>query len=312
MEFEIRSPCNHTELELIFDFLGNCFTRNTREYFVKRTLNDPNFDLWQLQTLWVKGKPISNVKIYDKSIWLNGKKVKVAGIGSVATEFSHRGCGLALILMRKAIQVLQSRRYKVAMLFTRIPNFYEKLNFFVTPRVTCNFARTPLEIPEDHKIRSFHSPTDFPAVMQIHRIFSSSLIGCVVRDAREWHAQRKYFNESEALFLVLEDKGEIKGYIRGNFENETGAPIVKLVEYGSKDLTLSLLPLFVNLIFSSFKIQKVFITLSKRDSKALIQECRHVSVSTDNLMMLNIIDKRGFSMSDVDKELVCFWEADGF
>ena len=313
MEYQIRSPRNQRELEQIFDLLGNCFTRTSREYYVKRTLNDPNFDLWQFQTLWINGRPVSNVQIYDKNIWIDGKKVKAAGIGSVATEVPYRNRNFASTLMRQAIEVIKNRGYKLALLFTRVPDLYKKFDFFVVPRVACIFNYPPRISMKNEKIRRFRNRVDLSEIMQIHKSFSNKRNGCIIRGKKGWEAQRKYFIENEELFLVLENQNGVKGYVRGRFQQESNLSNVKLVEYGSKDSTLFLLPFFVKFIFEHFKPHSVSITLSQEDSKTLARQCElNITLLPDNLMMFNIIDKRSYHRRDLKIERMCFWEADGF
>lgn len=313
MEYQIRSPRTQKELEQVFDLLGNCFTRTSREYYVKRTLNDPNFELWQFQTLWKNGRPVSNVQIYDKNIWINGKKVKAAGIGSVATEVQYRNRGFASTLMCHAMEVIKNRGFKLALLFTKVPDFYEKFNFSVVPRVTCLFNYSPKISMKNKKIRRFCSRSDLSEIMQIHKIFSNNRNGCIIRGKKDWEAQRKYFNENDELFLVLENQDRITSYVRGRFQHESNLSNVKLVEYGSTDSTLFLLPFFLKFIFEDFNPHSVSITLSQEDSKMLALKCEDISRIPDNLMMYSIIiDKRSYDQRDVKIERMCFWEADGF
>lgn len=312
MEYVIRSPRNQRELDQIFDLLGNCFTRTSREYYVKRTLNHPDFDLWQFQTLWINGRPVSNVQIYDKNIWIEGNKVKTAGMGSVATEVQYRNRNFASTLMRHAIEVIKNRSYKLALLFTRVPDFYEKFDFFVVPRVVCMFNYPPGISTKNEKLRRFRKRGDLLEIMQIHKIFSNKRNGCIIRGKKDWEAQGKYFNENDELFLVLENQDGIKSYVRGRFQQESNLSNVKLVEYGSKDSTLFLLPFFVKFIFEHFTPHSVSITLSQEDSKMLTQKCKYISLLLDNLMMFSIIDKTSYHRRDLKIERMCFWEADGF
>ena len=214
--------------------------------------------------------------------------------------------------MRQAIEVIKNRSYKLALLFTRVPDFYEKFDFFVISRITCIFNSPPRISTKNEKIRRFRNRVDLLEIMQIHKTFSSKRNGCIIRGKKDWEAQRKYFNENEELFLVLENHDGIKGYVRGRFQQESNLSNVKLVEYSSKDSTLFLLPFFVKFIFEHFKPHSVSITLSQEDSKMLAQKCEHISLLPDNLMMFNIIDKRSYHRRDLKIERMCFWEADGF
>jgi len=77
-----------------------------------------------------KGKPIAHVGVWEYPIMVDGQCIKAGALSAICTSKSHRGQGLASALIQEALDWTEER-YEFAMLFTSIPDFYQKLSFQV-------------------------------------------------------------------------------------------------------------------------------------------------------------------------------------
>src|SRR5690242_9423558 len=76
----------------------------------------------------IEGKVVSHVGFLDYPVIINGKKHLMGALHAICTQKAHRNKGLASGLIQEAIKCAKVR-CECVLLFTEIPEFYERLGF---------------------------------------------------------------------------------------------------------------------------------------------------------------------------------------
>jgi GNAT superfamily N-acetyltransferase len=114
-----------------------------------------------------KGEILSHVGFLEYPISIDGKQHRAAALHAVCTKSTYRRQGLASQLIQEALQWAE-KQYEFVILYTGIPQFYEKLAFqcvqeyrFHLPckRTKGSKSLKPLVSPEDNALfkRCFHT-----------------------------------------------------------------------------------------------------------------------------------------------------------
>ena len=140
-EGEVIRHVEEDELGDIFDLLEAAFPHVSRDIFRSIILDDPAYDPRFSLTVERDGTFLSFLQIYDRTIWIDGKSVRIGGIGSLATPPQHRRRGYASALLARAIQVMAEAGMSASILFAAAPAFYERHGWRVLPR---KFQEIPL------------------------------------------------------------------------------------------------------------------------------------------------------------------------
>ena len=111
-------------------------------------LDRTNYERWyraQLATPWGRlhlsrwalvagGDFLASAKLYDLDATLDGRAIRVAGIGAVFTHEAHRGQGAARELIERLLDRKSREGADAALLFSEIgPEYYARLGFEVVP-----------------------------------------------------------------------------------------------------------------------------------------------------------------------------------
>lgn len=107
-------------LEEWFDHLASVFTSTPREYFANHFRFDPWTDLGGIQIAvhLPSNKIASTVRVFLRSMYLEGKMVRVGGIGEVSTKVEHQKKGLAKALLNEARKYMQENGIEWSTLHT--------------------------------------------------------------------------------------------------------------------------------------------------------------------------------------------------
>ncbi|RLE76530.1 MAG: hypothetical protein DRJ56_04015 [Thermoprotei archaeon] len=118
MEVEI-STLRPEEYDDMMRFLERCY-RHSRDYFPTRYPH-----VWRRDTIrWgdrlvarVGGKIVSHVGIFPLTLVVEKARIRVGGIGGVATLQEYRGRGLMTALMNRAIEKMREEGYSMSILW---------------------------------------------------------------------------------------------------------------------------------------------------------------------------------------------------
>lgn len=118
MKYKI-STLKPEEFDEMMLFLEKSY-RHYRNYFPKRyphVWRKDTIDYDNKLVLKIDSKIVSHVGIFKLMLDINGIKLKVGGIGAVATLQEHRGKGYMSILMREAIKKMKREGYPFSILW---------------------------------------------------------------------------------------------------------------------------------------------------------------------------------------------------
>ena len=260
---EIRSAQDDQELNEVFRILDRAFRRTKADYFIRRTtIGKKDYQFWQTRVLFYDGKLASTIEIFPTLMWFEGKKIKNAGIGSVATDPDFQGKGLGLKIVKDTNKFAKEKGFQVATLFTSIFDFYAKADYF---KVTYPFYEigNVYSIPQDRELITFR-PCFLNDIVRIHESYNRNLIGPVVKDKEDFTRSFAYLNEDTYLFLISLKDGKPTGFIRGREFKNT----IEILEFASiypdEDL-----PLFVNEIRKRAFYTRIFINLSNFEKQKI-------------------------------------------
>ncbi len=160
------------------------------------------------------GKPISDLRIFDRQMWLGAACLRVGGIGDVGTHERSRNQGLARKVVQAAVEWM-SPRYDLSLLFG-IPGFYEKFGYIsCIPeyRATISLADTQ-GARERLRSRCF-VPEDLEAMLGLHRRRFDGSSGGMVRDPAWYDPPRRAcgYGRRGKIRMVLNGSGAPVGYV---------------------------------------------------------------------------------------------------
>lgn len=222
---EIRS-LKSNELESWFDHCSSVFEKVPRQYFVNHWLNDPWRDIDSIFVAVEDNKILSTVRVFNREIYFDGKKIKAGGIGEVSTIPEARKSGLSTQLLKKAIEYMKRQNINISLLFGSHLN-YSKLGWKFN-KVTWNISDA-LAGSDFYNIRKIDFNNDMEEIKNIHQKYTSQFNGTVVREDKfYWTNWIK--SEAKNCFVAESNDGNIVGYMCIDIINNTA--VVK--DFGMK------------------------------------------------------------------------------
>lgn len=260
MNTNIRSVENQAELERVFDLVDRASPEMSRDQISTRVLNQPNFEFWQTRiALDDRDEIVASVQVYDKNIWLNGREVKVAGLGnlSVAPEVQDKFDKAELI--KDTMDLLREFNYPLSMVFSSEGEFYTQLGYFVMPAIEFSFEK--FEAFDTHGVRRFEQEKDLERVMEIYRSFNSQRNGPVVRTKADWERQLESGVDDAEAFWVFERDGELNAYIRAKLDRG----LLDILEFGGWKSYAAYFRRIMNIMFEELNFYTAKICLRREE-----------------------------------------------
>lgn len=196
--------------EAVLELLGRSF--GFREIFARYMDSDPGYRPDDFLLALEDGRPISCVQLFARQIRLRGEVVRLAGIGSVATDPERRGSGLASQLIERQHERMRERGMILGLLFSD-SDLYRKLGWVRIPirELGVYAPANPPALPEGVAIRPF-APADLARVRALYDSYSGDVDGSTVRDASYWRAQ--LLSAEDERFEVAVRDGQLIAYAR--------------------------------------------------------------------------------------------------
>jgi predicted N-acetyltransferase YhbS len=197
----------------VLDLLEHAF--GVRELFERYMDFDPAFTYGDYLLALDGGAPVACVQIFDKTIRVRGKPVRLGGIGSVATHSHYRGRGLSSDLLERAIGRMHARGMWLSLLFAApTAPLYERLGWHRLPAPLLRLTPAPgASAPRISPGRAFR-PEDLWQVSALYESYCEPLSGPTLRDARYWRGQLRTAGTPSEDFRVAERDGAIVAYAR--------------------------------------------------------------------------------------------------
>lgn len=210
-KINIRGLTNKGEINKLFKYYPKVFKITPLEYFVSRISDNPNLSPEDIRIAEVDNNILSSVTVYRKKMYWKDGIIPFAGIGNVSTIAEYRGEGLALKVMKDALQYIEEKQINLSILFTDINKFYEKLNYFTIPLFQIEFKIVENNF-FDYEIKDY-SPSELQSVSKLYHVFNKNLNGPIYRDQEGWTRNLQMAENNES-FLVAIKENRLNGYLR--------------------------------------------------------------------------------------------------
>jgi predicted N-acetyltransferase YhbS len=152
-------------------------------------VNDPYFHPERVRVGVLNGQIISHVVILQRGVYIGPQVITVAGVTAVATHPAYQHQGFGSRVVQDAIRVIRQQKYDMAMLTTRVPEFFLRFGFREVPKVDgfeCpSSALARLEV-DGYDVQPLDYSRDWRAIGHIYQMYSAGITGMQVRDSRFW------------------------------------------------------------------------------------------------------------------------------
>jgi len=179
----------------------------------------------------------SAVTVIPYTIRMNGKEIKMAGIGDVVTRPQSRGAGCVRQIFDKVFPDMLESGQIFSFLYPFSYEYYRKLGYEVCLSYSqWSFPTEQLSKFKYPKNVEAHQPGDDAApYVQIYEAFAEGRNLSAVRNQKSWDEllKRDPYKKLEFTFLVRDDFGKGIAYVmysRANSEGENGDRIMDIKE----------------------------------------------------------------------------------
>jgi GNAT superfamily N-acetyltransferase len=211
----IRVPTGEA-LPPLYEFLSACFPSD-RAVFDEMTRIGKTLYTWTPYTLYRGNEILGNVSLMPMRVWLDGRTMEVSGIASVATAPRYRRQGVARLLMRHVLDIVDARQ-QAGVLFTGLPEAYQGAGFqavsqrYLAVQVSrMNFSTQGFE----GRLVTSLVDTQLSQLARIYAEQYPNYDGKVDRDPEYWQLYAMLFKlSSRSRFLLGVRRGEVLGYTR--------------------------------------------------------------------------------------------------
>jgi len=170
----------------------------------------------------IDNKIVSSVRVYHRSIYVNGEEWKMGGIGEVSTAIEYRRKGIATLLLKMAIEYMEKNNMVISVLSARkqVESLYSALGWQFIPYYTCH---TKIDYIEDLgmslKKESYRnlSEQDKLQLRNIYAQTSRRFSGPLVRTNEYWDTW--VVGESKSAWIITLNNSVV-GYFSLNDEEE--------------------------------------------------------------------------------------------
>ncbi|MFQ5708695.1 MAG: GNAT family N-acetyltransferase [bacterium] len=285
MSISFRSVGNESELEQVMGLMQQANPDSDPQRMAARITKAPNYDLWQTRVAAENGKIIAALQIFDRQMWLNGEKIKLAGLGnlSVHPEFKNRFNATELI--KDTLGLLKEFEYPLSVVLTRDNTHYEKFGYFVMPALEYSFDK--ISGYDTTGVRPFDRAKDLAEVAKIYEAFNSQRNGPFCRSDQDWENQLQWGNDDASAFWVLENEGQLNAYVRGRVKQG----VVEVLEFGGWKSYASFFRRLLVVMFEELDFHTAKISL-RREEPFFNAAYIPARQAQDTRMMWAVLDER--------------------
>jgi predicted N-acetyltransferase YhbS len=216
---EFRSA-RRSERDEVLDLLALWY--NDREFFARYNQTDPTFRDELCLVALDRGRIVSTVQIFDRTIKLDGKVVPMGGIGSVFTRKDFRHKRVASGLMNLAVTTMAREGFEVSLLFAERLTFYNQFGWKELTRNFSTLANAGAMRTPEFVVDTFDINRDLRDVMRLHDAYSGRFDVTALRDEAGWRANLQFAGNMpadpvggcEEYFVLARSAEEIAAYAR--------------------------------------------------------------------------------------------------
>jgi len=148
-------PARRTDVEALAELGARAYrvasVEKRREFYT----DHPRFGLRDVRVGELDGAIVASLVLYPFEAWVRGRKLPVAGIGSVAVSPEHRRRGVADALLRATLRELRVSSRPLSMLAPFRDAFYRKFGWG-TCEIVHQFAFAPANLATFDEARALH------------------------------------------------------------------------------------------------------------------------------------------------------------
>jgi len=193
-------------------------------------VNDPYFHPDRVRVGVLNGRIVSHVVILHRGVYVGPKVITVAGITAVATHPDYQRQGFGSRVVEDAVRLVRQQGYDMAMLTTRLPDFFARFGFREVPKVDgfeCpSAALTRLEA-DGYTVVPLDYSRDWRTISSVYQLYSVGQTGMQVRDQRFWESWPRrgtfphgFSSRLGAIGLLAVRGEEIVAYLAAGMSSE--------------------------------------------------------------------------------------------
>lgn len=215
------------DLPAVYDLLSLCFPDARPDLFRRQTDGDSSFRRRHARVVEAEGgRIVGYLRIFEREMWVRGARLRVAGIGSVATHPDYRRRGLATTLLRDTLARLRRDGYHLSFLGTEVAApFYERLGWRIVRQPSHSTPTSEAAaLPERPglTIRPFRR-SDLTVLALIHAQATRGRTGSVARSLRYWADHLSWTDDDADGFLVaIGGQRGLAAYVRSRSDLPAG------------------------------------------------------------------------------------------
>jgi len=206
-------------LELVFDLDG--------EWFRSIITHDPWRELGNTLVALVDGRIVANVQVHFRPLRFGAARLRMGGIGHVATHPDARRRGLAGRLLEGQIAFMRRSGYHLSQLYTSINEYYAKYGWRTIPLSTSRlFLKdwTPSDPIEQYDLAPVSVPLELGRLGPVYDACAAYWLSPLDRTPTYWEASPKwtlgqFLGEDPAACTRAQRGGRLCGYVRGRIAN---------------------------------------------------------------------------------------------
>ncbi len=213
---EIRAAYAGDELHRVHELMAKSqrqeFSTSMR-WFESSGATYPGFRPEHTRVALVDGEIAGALRVTTEVIRLGEARLKMGGLGWVATAEEHRHKGVCTALIRATLQYMRTHGYHVSMLFG-IPNFYHRFGYTTTLAeyfVTLD-AKEAARASTQYVLTRPMKPGDLPALQRIHTANDVDVACSILRSTA--HLTNKWHKLKDAEVLT-NTQGRMLAYVLG-------------------------------------------------------------------------------------------------
>lgn len=193
-------------------------------------VNDPYFHPERVRVGVLNGHIISHVVILHRAVYVGPQVITVAGVTAVATHPAYQRQGFGSRVVQDAIRLIRQQNYDMAMLTTRVPDFFLRFSFREVPKVDgfeCPASALASLQVDGYSVQPLDYSRDWRAISHIYHLYSAGITGMQIRDSRFWETWPRRgtfphgFSSRLGAIGLLATRGEqLVAYLAGNMSVE--------------------------------------------------------------------------------------------
>ena len=195
---------------------GSVFGGTGAAYFNRHVVNDPHRNMDSIFLIKQDGIIAATVRVFQRHIFIDGKKYKMGGIGEVSTKEQFRGKGMSYEILAHCVKYMKENDFDLSMLGTGYFGHYKKHGFLQVPM---NFKRVEGgKIDGDAELRPLEFARDSSDAYKLYKKYSRLNNGAIARDFEYyicWSAAEMI--NPTGLFR----NGALVGYVCFDYHNVT-------------------------------------------------------------------------------------------